>query len=66
MGVDDKTREVIGVAAELKEQDMFMLEFDQILDNVQPDVDLRHKEEVRVQFVPVLKDKTFQGMLLII
>lgn len=62
MGVDDSTREVVGTAAELKEQDMFMLDFAQLLDNIQPEVDLRHKEEVKVRFVPVLKDKTFQGI----
>jgi len=65
MGVDDATREVIGVMAELKEQDQFMLELDPLLDQIQPSIDLRHREEVRVQFVPVLKNRTFQGKYVI-
>lgn len=65
MGVDDSTRQVIGVLAELKEQDKFMLQFDVLLNQIEPEIDLRHKEEVRVQFVPVLKDKTFQGKYVI-
>jgi hypothetical protein len=36
MGVDDSTREVVGLPAELKEQDLFMLEFAQLLDQIQP------------------------------
>lgn len=63
MGVDDATREVVGVTAELKEQDVFMLDFAQLIENIQPEVDLRRKEEVKVRFVPVLKDKSFQGIL---
>jgi len=63
MGVDDATREVVGVTAELKEQDVFMLDFAQLIENIQPEVDLRRKEEVKVRFVPVLKDKSFQGNL---
>jgi hypothetical protein len=41
-----------------------MLELDNLLQEIKPQIDLRHKEEVRVQFVPVLKDKTFQGIFL--
>ncbi len=43
-----------------------MLDFAQLLDSIQPPIDLRNKEEVKVRFVPVLKDKTFQGMFLLI
>lgn len=40
-----------------------MLDFAQLLEQIKPEVDLRRKEEVKVRFVPVLKDKTFQGKL---
>ncbi len=42
-----------------------MLDFAQLLDSIQPPIDLRNKEEVKVRFVPVLKDKTFQGIFVL-
>lgn len=36
MGVDDSTREVVGLTAELKEQDLFMLDFAQLLEQIKP------------------------------
>lgn len=57
IGVDDATGRVEGVSMNRKEMDLFRLSVKQMLEKVEPKVDLVNQEEVGVEFVPVLEER---------
>jgi len=65
IGVEDTNCKVVGKLLPSKTRDEFKLYLLQLVEKIQPQVDLIQKEEIIVQFVPVVKSKTFSGKYVI-
>jgi hypothetical protein len=57
LAIDQTKGTVMGQKLEKKEQDTFKLFMKQLLEKIHPKVDLKHRQEVAVQFVPLLRKK---------
>jgi predicted HTH transcriptional regulator len=61
VGVEDNNCKVVGKLLSGKVRDEFKLTLKHLTERIVPAIDLTDKEELSVQFIPVVKGKSFSG-----